>query len=101
MARETVDVQPVEQPTQLPGRHLNGSRRVFVPGPTETLTLQASIPQPEAVTLPKQNLELVAAAVAEHEQAICEGVLLQHILQQDGQDRWSQHRRPVPLCGTF
>lgn len=36
----------------------------------EALALQALVPQPEAVVLPKQNLELVAAAITKDEKTV-------------------------------
>lgn len=80
MRSQGPQIHAVEQPVQLlPGQC---HQRFVVPGPGKAITFQAFLPQAEAVALPVENLDPVAAPIAEHEQVLGEGIELQAFLDQ-------------------
>src|SRR5690554_4338728 len=84
MGAHSAEVIAIQEPVQLLAREGDGVALQAV-GPLEALPLQALVPDHEAVTLPEQQLHLVALAVAEHEDRLLEGVELHGLLNQQGQ----------------
>ena len=70
MPDRRADVVPIQQPVELSGRQRAVQR---ITGPDKAVLFQALVPKHEAIVLPAQDLQLVATAVAEHEQRVLEG----------------------------
>ena len=66
-------VHPIQQPVQLTATQFDHFHTVIA-GPREPMLLKLFLPQHKAVALPKQELDLIASAIAECEEMRAEGI---------------------------
>src|SRR5258708_7421244 len=83
--------QAVEQPRQLSARNARCGCLGRL-GPAEASAFQTAIIEPEAVMIPHQDLEFIAATVTEDKEAAAEQIQLKDLADQGGQtvDGFSQ-----------